>query len=371
MILKEKIGQLFMMGFHGVTPSKAVRRLIRDFHIGGVILFSRNLKNPGQTAALCNALQGLPAKMPLLIAIDQEGGRVSRLPKGFTIFPSAAQLAAGGLKDRFYRVADITARELRAVGINMNMAPVLDVNTNPANPIIGDRSFGSTPSLVGRVGLETIAGYQDNSIIACGKHFPGHGDTHLDSHRELPTVSHDIRRLGEVELRPFLHAIGNGLAAIMTAHVLYPALDPDFPATLSRKIITGLLRERIGFQGVVVTDDLEMKAIADAYGPGEAAVRSIEAGCDILLICQDEAGQLSALEAVARAVKSKRITEKRIDQSVLRILKIKEKFILPYQPADRAAIKTTVGNPAHRRLVEDLQVPSAPPRTARPRTASR
>lgn len=355
MTLKEKIGQLFMLGFEGAAPSRAILRFIREFHIGGVILFKRNLKSPSQAARLTNALQRESLPMPLLIAIDQEGGRVSRLPKGFTLFPGPAHLAGLNSTDRCYRVAEATAKELRAVGINMNLAPVLDVNTNPENPIIGDRSFGPDPALVGTLGLTMIAGYQDNRVIACGKHFPGHGDTSADSHKELPTVRQDIARLLEVEIRPFHHAIGNGLASIMTAHVAYPQLDPKEPATLSAPIVTGLLRDTLGFKGVVLTDDLEMRAIADRAGPGDAAVAAIGAGADLLLFCGNEVGQKAALGAVSRAVREKRISETRIDQSVLRILQMKEKFLLPYHPVNMTEAKVVVGSSAHGRLLDEIR----------------
>ncbi|MBI3994762.1 MAG: beta-N-acetylhexosaminidase, partial [Nitrospirae bacterium] len=183
----------------------------------------------------------------------------------------------------------------------------------------------------------------------------GHGDTGVDSHKELPRVPHGLQRLQEVELRPFAHTIRNGLASIMTAHVVYSALDPDAPATLSKRIITGLLRERMGFKGVVVTDDLEMAAISDLHGPGEAAVKAIEAGADIVLICHDEDKQVTAMEAVAQAVKKKRISEARIEQSLLRILQIKEKFILPYHPADPAKIKEVVGCASHKHLLQEFK----------------
>ncbi|HEY5593673.1 MAG TPA: beta-N-acetylhexosaminidase [Nitrospiria bacterium] len=355
MTLKEKIGQMFMVGFAGAGPSKAILKLIKEFHLGGVILFARNLQSPAQTAKLCNALQVQSQKMPLLIAVDQEGGRVTRLPKGFSVFPGGAHLAACHSPELVYRAAEATAKELRAVGINMNLAPVLDVNTNPANPVIGDRAFGASPTLVSTLGLTMIAGFQDNNVIACGKHFPGHGDTGADSHKELPRVAQGLRRLREVELRPFLHTIQNGLASIMTAHVLYPELDPDEPATLSRRIVTGLLREGMGFKGVVVTDDLEMAAISDLHGPGEAAVKAIEAGADLILICHDQDKQLAAIEAVARAVKQKRISEARIEQSLLRLLQIKEKFVLPYRPTDLSHVKEIVGCSAHRHLLQEIK----------------
>jgi beta-N-acetylhexosaminidase len=352
MTLQEKIGQLFILGFEGTRPARSITQLIKKAHVGGVILFARNLKNAVQIAKLTNALQSLSPRMPLLIAVDQEGGRVSRLPKEFTRFPSAAAIGAARSTELAYRAADCTARELRAVGINMNLAPVLDVKTHPANQVIGDRAFGSDPALVGRMGLAVMAGLQDNRVAACGKHFPGHGATQADSHEELPTFSHSVQHLVEVELRPFRHAIANGLAALMTAHVLYPVLDPKWPATLSQRIITGLLRQQMGFKGVVMTDDLEMKAIA--LPSGEAAVQALTAGADMILICHDEAKQWAALGEVQRAIKDKRLTEERIDQSILRVLKLKERFILPYEPAHPKQAKATVGRPAHRRLSQEI-----------------
>src|SRR5205823_6856196 len=233
MNLKEKVGQLFMLGLHGTEVSKDHRTLLQHYHPGGVILFSRNLQEPSQAAHLVNALQKLAPAMPLFVAIDQEGGRVARLPKGFTVFPGQGAIGRGGSVELAYSFAEVTALELRAIGVNMNLTPVLDVDSTPDNPIIGDRAFGRDPEQVETLGLAVIAGLQSNGVLACGKHFPGHGDTVKDSHLELPIVTHGLERLRAVELRPFVHCIANGVAAIMSAHVQYPALDPAFPATLS------------------------------------------------------------------------------------------------------------------------------------------
>ena len=358
MTLKEKIGQLFMFGFDGTTPSKGIADLIQNAFIGGVVFFKRNLKSPLQIARLTNRLQDFSPKVPLFISVDEEGGRISRLPKGFTFFPSPAAFGLLNQPDLTYRAADITAKELRAVGINMDFSPVLDVLTQPENPVIGDRAFAASPIVVSAMGLAVMAGLQDNRVISCGKHFPGHGDTREDSHVTLPKVSAPLARLERVELRPFHHLIENGLASIMTAHVLYPALDPKHPATLSPRIIDKLLRRALGFKGLVITDDLEMKAIhAD---PGEASVRALLAGADVLLICHTEASQRLALEAVLRAVESKRISEARIDESIVRILSVKKRFLVPYQPATPQSVRQTVGRPAHRRalngILETLEV---------------
>ncbi|HEX9284275.1 MAG TPA: beta-N-acetylhexosaminidase [Nitrospirales bacterium] len=355
MTLREKIGQLFMLGIHGTEPSKELRELFKTYQPGGVILFSRNLEDPEQATHLTNALQKLVLKMPLLVAIDQEGGRVARLPKGFTVFPGQGALGRIGTTDMAYAFAEVTARELRAIGVNMDLAPVLDVNTNPHNPIIGDRSFGQDPELVETLGLAVIAGLQDNGVLACGKHFPGHGDTATDSHKELPTVPHGLDRLRTMELRPFVHCIQNGMAALMTAHVRYPAWDPDFPATLSPAILTDLLRAQLHFKGLVLTDDLEMHAILDSYGIEEAAIRAFQAGADILLICKDHDRQVAAMEAVHRAVQDGDIPELQFEHAVLRILEAKDRCLLPYQPADPKSAAELVGTKQHRDVAHTIR----------------
>src|SRR6266705_2222033 len=329
-----------MLGFQGTELTEDLRALVKTYHPGGVLLFSRNLTDPEQAARLINALQKLTPKMPLLVAIDQEGGRVARLPKGFTVFPGQGTLGRAGAVPLAYSFAEVTARELRAIGVNMNLAPVLDVNTNPQNPIIGDRSFGRDPELVETLGLAVIAGLQDNGVLACGKHFPGHGDTSADSHKELPVVSHGLELLRDIELRPFVHCFSNGLAAVMSAHVKYPALDPEFPATLSPAIMTDLLRSQLHFKGLALTDDLEMHAVVDHYSIEEAAIRSLQAGADILLICKDQEQQVAGMDAVYQAVKKGEISELQLQHAVLRGLEAKERYVLPYKSADPKSAST-------------------------------
>jgi beta-N-acetylhexosaminidase len=355
MNLKEKVGQIFMLGFHGTEVSKDLRTLCQHYHPGGMVLFSRNLQEPAQAAHLVNALQRLVPAMPLFIAIDQEGGRIARLPKGFTVFPGQAALGRAGTVELAYSFAEVTAHELRTIGVNMNLTPVLDINSNPENPIIGDRAFGAEPLQVETLGLAVIAGHQDNGVLACGKHFPGHGDTSVDSHKELPIVSHSLERLREIELRPFVHCFRNGLAAVMSAHVKYPALDPDFPATLSPAIMTDLLRTQLHFKGLALTDDLEMHAIAAHYEIGEAAVRSLQAGADILLICKDQEQQVAAMDTVYQAVKNGEISELQLQHAVLRVLEAKERFVLPYKPVDTKGAVTRVGTLQHREVAQAIR----------------
>lgn len=352
---REKIGQLFMVGFLGTSVTPELASFIKEYKPGGVILFSRNLESVEQIVELTNDLQRCSPKSPLLISIDQEGGRVSRLPKGFTIFPPCELLGRCNSSELAYAAAATIAKELKAVGINMNMAPVLDVNSNPDNPVIGDRAFGSTPEVVGEMGLVTAAGLQDNRVVACGKHFPGHGDTNADSHKELPVVEASRERLEAVEFPPFRRAAAAGVATMMTAHVLYKALDERIPATLSPAVITNLLREEMRYDGVVLTDDLEMHAIVDHYGPGDAAVRALLAGCDVLLICKDRDREIAAFEAVEQAVSSGTIESARLNQSVARIQRVKQRFLLPYRPAIISEAKLVAGCRTHQALLHNMQ----------------
>lgn len=334
MRLEKKIGQMVMAGFDGYEPSDGILGLIAKYGLGGVILFRRNLRDYAQIVNLCNDIQSRPLDCPLFISIDQEGGRVTRLPHTFTSFPAMRALGACNSAELAYRFGEATAIELSAVGINMDLAPVLDIDTNPDNPIIGDRSFGSNPDVVSSMGLAVISGLQDNGVIACGKHFPGHGDTHRDSHLELPILKHNMERLREVELRPFQEAIDNRVAAIMTGHLLVPSLDDKYPATMSKKIITDLLRNEMEFNGIVISDDLEMKAIIDNFALDNAAVMSIEAGVDILLISGKEEYQVLAIETLVKAVKEGWISEERIDLSYHRIRSLKERFLYPYKQGE-------------------------------------
>ncbi|MCZ8519255.1 MULTISPECIES: beta-N-acetylhexosaminidase [Paenibacillus] len=325
--LKQKIGQLLMCGFPGTEPDAGIEGLIREGGLGGIIYFRRNLVEPAQAAALSAKLQEYAAEgsgVPLLIAIDQEGGMVTRIERGVSVMPGAMALGATGDADAAYQAARVTAAELRAMGINMNFAPVLDVNNNPLNPVIGVRSYGGDADLVSRLGTAAVRGCQEEGVAATVKHFPGHGDTAQDSHHELPSVPHARERLDRLELAPFREAIRQGVDAVMTAHLLFPAVEPErLPATLSPRVLTGLLREELGYEGVIVTDCLEMNAIAKHYGVGEGAVLAVEAGADLVLVSHRLELQQSALNALIAAVENGRLTEERIDRSVDRLLALK------------------------------------------------
>lgn len=361
---RDKIGQLFMVGFDGTTVSADLAAFIKEYKPGGVILFSRNLESTEQIVDLTNELQRCSPHSPLLISIDQEGGRVSRLPKEFTIFPPCEVLGRCNSLELAYAAAATTAKELRAVGINMNMSPVLDVNSNPANPVIGDRAFGSDPAVVCELAVPTVGGLQDNGVVACGKHFPGHGDTTVDSHKELPLVAASRERLERIELPPFRHAVARGVATMMTAHVLYSALDDQRPATLSPAIIGSLLRKELQYDGVVLTDDLEMHAIIDHYGIEEATVQSILAGCDMPLICKDRNREAAAISALDKAVADGTISTQRLEVSLARIARLKQRFLVPYKPVSVSDAKLIVGCRTHRALLRSIH--QARERVAKP-----
>ncbi|MEK0312859.1 beta-N-acetylhexosaminidase [Cohnella sp. 56] len=335
--LKNKIGQLFMCGFGGHEPTEGIGRLIEEYGLGGIIYFRRNLRDAAQVARMTEALQARAAA-PLLVSIDQEGGMVVRLEEGVTVMPGAMAIGAADDAQLACDAARWSGAELRAIGVNMNFAPCLDVNNNPRNPVIGVRAYGENPYKVAELGTAAIRGYQEGGIAAVAKHFPGHGDTGSDSHYELPVVPHGRDRLDAVELVPFRAAISAGVDAIMTAHVVFPAYEPDnVPATLSKRILTGLLREQLGYDGVVVTDCLEMNAISETIGVARGAVEAIKGGADLILVSHRLDRQIAALEAVYEAALAGEIPLSRIDEAVRRVWALKEKRglfadALPLQP---------------------------------------
>ena len=357
MTIEEKVGQLIMVGFEGTQANEAIETHIRERFVGGVVLFSRNIQSPKQTAELTNELQRLAGatahQIPLFIGIDQEGGWVIRLRDGATVLPGNMALGATDSTELAERAGEITAVELAAVGVNLNFAPVMDVNNNLHNPVIGRRSFGESSELVSRLGVAYIQGLQRNGVLATAKHFPGHGDTTVDSHFDLPTVNHDLKRIHALELQPFRAAIAADVAAIMTAHIVYPALDADRPATISSTILTDLLRKELRFDGLIITDDMEMKAIDDRYQSGEAAVMAIEAGADIVMVLWTPVKQIEVFDALLSAVKSGRISQARLDQSVERILKSKG-TMFDRRFVDVEAVGRTVGGEAHKQIAQTI-----------------
>lgn len=328
MTLDEKLGQLVIVGIDGYSLDENARRMIENYHVGGFILFGRNVKDSDQLLSLVNALKRANAqnKVPLFMSVDEEGGRVSRMPEEIIELPTNGMVGKVNSGDFSYKIGGILAEEIKSFGFSINFAPILDINSNPENPVIGDRSFGADPKVVSKLGVQTMKGIQERGVIPVVKHFPGHGDTSVDSHIGLPAVNNDIERLKSFELIPFKDAIKNRAEAVMVAHILLNKIDPDNPASLSKTIITDVLRKQMNFEGIVVTDDMTMGAIAKNYSISDAAVKSINAGADIVLVCHGYDNETAVLNALKKAVENGAITDQRVDESVYRILELKQKY---------------------------------------------
>jgi beta-N-acetylhexosaminidase len=357
--IRRHVGQLAILGFPGHTITPELRSIAREFDLGGVILFARNVVEPVQVLELATEARELRQELPLWVSVDQEGGRVARLRDPFTVWPPMGVFArvpmeqAEALARRFARAL---AAELEAAGINLDFAPVLDIHTNPANPVIGDRALGEQAEHVARLGRAIIETLQQEGLAACGKHFPGHGDTSTDSHHDLPLVEHPPDRIRRVELVPFRAAVEARVASIMTAHVLLPAFDEERPATLSPRIVDALLKRELGYDGLVLSDDLEMKAISGRYSIGDAAVRSIEAGCDAFLVCGTHAAtHIEALESIVHAVEQERLPATRVEDALARHRRVKERFLAgTARRLDARQLAETLGRSEHRAVAEEM-----------------
>lgn len=348
MTVKQMLGQKLIFGFHGSELSEEFKALLREYKVGNVILFLRNVKSGDQLRRLCGDIQELiqaETGYPAFIVIDQEGGMVTRLPQDAVNVPGAMALSATGDAENARRAAQITVRQLRGLGPNFNMAPVLDVNTNPANPVIGVRSLGDDPEKAAAFGAAVVRAYENTGIFCCGKHFPGHGDTSVDSHLGLPRVEKTVEELERSELIPFRRCIEAGIPAIMSSHILFPNIEKEnVPGTMSRTIITGLLKEKLGFKGLVFSDCLEMNAIQKYYGTANGTVAAIKAGIDLAEISYTIELMWEAARAVNEAAERGEFDMEEIRASVEKILEYKKKLV-PVEPElcnheeDRAAVR--------------------------------
>lgn len=352
--LEVRVGQLIFTGVPGTTVGAQAERLLGQLHIGNVVVMGENAGTPAQVAALTSQLQALAERsngVGALIATDQEGGLVQRLTQGFTRLPDAAAVGAVGQPDLARRYGEMVGDELSAAGVNMALGPVLDVNDNPANPVIGRRAFGSTVDAVVASALPFIDGLHAAGVVAVGKHFPGHGNTETDSHFTLPVVKKTVADLERTELAPFRAAMRGGLDAVMVAHVAYPALDSSgLPASLS-PTIGQMLKEQLGPLGVVVTDDLGMAGVAALMTPEEAALRAVQAGAD-LVICVSAPCDATRVQArLLRAVRSGELSESRLNDAVRRILDLKREYRVGQPGRGRL---DDVGSAAHRAVVTEI-----------------
>lgn len=355
--LREKIGQLIVTGFPGASVSDEFKRLVADYKIGNVILFSYNAESIPQLKKLCGELHRLielHTGLPAFISIDQEGGRVTRLPQDATNIPGAMAIASTGRPEHAYAAGRLTARELKAFGINFNLAPVLDINNNKHNPVINVRSYGDTAEMVETFGLLMMKGLQDEGVLSALKHFPGHGDTAVDSHIGLPVIEKTLDELAELELQPFIQAIASGADSIMSSHILFPQIERNrVPATMSRTIITDILKHKLGYTGLVVSDCLEMEAIKTYYGTAEGALGALKAGVHLIFISHTPSAVMEAVQRIEQAVLAGELEESVLDEAVEKVLYYKEKY-----KADQSADTDVIGCEAHSRTAEQISLES-------------
>jgi beta-N-acetylhexosaminidase len=346
MTLDEKIGQMVIIGVNGTAVSEQTRDLIEHYHVGGIILYKNNIIDKAQTTDFLNELKQVNTKqnkLPLWLSVDQEGGRVSRMPDEYTKLPTNRAIGKINKAEFSYKLGKILGKELHSVGFNMDFAPVLDINSNPNNPVIGDRSFGADAKLVSRLGVQTMLGIQAQKVAAVVKHFPGHGDTSVDSHLDLPIVQTDLKRLRTFEWLPFQAAIEHNVDAVMVAHILLPKIDPDHPASFSKIIITNYLRNELKYNGVVMTDDMTMGGIVNHYELKDAAVQSIIAGSDVIMVAHEYSKAKEVLTNLKSKVETGALSKQRIDQSVYRILQLKMKYAIQDQALENPDI-TPINN---------------------------
>ncbi len=341
-----------MAGMPGTALDPETHKLIREYCLAGIIFFSRNIESPVQLASLCNSLQECSLKYhgtPLFLAVDQEGGRVVRLKHPFTTFPGNSAIGEDpNFSEKAVQFARTTAQEMALVGLNMDFAPVLDVLVGEPEKHLVGRSFGNNPEKVARLGKIIVSVLQENGVMATAKHYPGLGPANLDPHHLLPTIDADEQEIQDTHLLPFIAAIRANVAAIMSSHALYSKLDPNVPATLSYKIMTVLLRESLGFRGMLVSDDLEMGAIKNGWGTPEGALASFEAGADILLICEDQEAVKKSIHLLNHKIIEKNMYFHRFEQSLSRISHARSVFLKDYQKVSLEKVRAffnTLPNP--------------------------
>ncbi|AFS78543.1 glycoside hydrolase family 3 protein [Gottschalkia acidurici 9a] len=330
MTLEEKIGQLIFVGIDDTVISEKSKELINKYKVGGIILFKRNIVDSEQTIKLMNSLKNENSKnpVPLFLGIDQEGGKVSRIPEEFIVTPTGREIGSTNDKDFAFKIGSILGKQVSYLGLNLDFAPVLDIYSNAKNTVIGDRAFGKDENVVSNISTEVIKGINSQNIIPVVKHFPGHGDTVVDSHVGLPKIDHDYERLNNFELVPFKRAIENNIDMLMVGHILLTKVDSENPATMSKTIISDILRGDLGFKGVVITDDMVMGAIVENYSIEDASIKSIQSGSDIVLIGHGYETVVKVVDNLRKAVHDGNISEERVNESVYRILKVKDKYNL-------------------------------------------
>lgn len=360
----DKIGQLLIIGLRDKVLTQDEAEFIITNNIGGVILFARNVESPKQIHELVSSIQRLRHKtrdkLPFFIGIDMEGGRVARLKEPFTRWPPMGKIGKIESTSVAFKFALSMASELSAVGINLDFAPCVDVLTNPKNTVIGDRSLSSDPEAVAKLASALVRGFIKGGVIPCAKHFPGHGNTLLDSHEDLPIEDVTIERLRDVELVPFKKVFRARLDMVMTSHIKFPKVDADWPVTLSEKFLQGLLRSELRYRGLVISDDLDMKALANNFSTEQIPVRALQAGCDILLYCNNFDKPPLAIAAIHKAIKEHALSAQRLDESYNKVVALKKELLTKPDPQDIAASLKMIGSAEHLQLAAAIDSGSVP-----------
>ena len=354
-----QLGQLMMIGLRGTSLTAEEEKFIIESDVAGVTLFDRNLQSPEQIHAFCSHLQKLRHKtksgLPFFIAIDMEGGRVHRFKAPFTKWPALKYLGDKDSPSMAFDFALGMSNELRAVGVNLDFAPCLDIFTNPDNKIIGDRSPGTNAEIVSKIGSALTRGYLKGGIIPCGKHFPGHGNTLIDSHEDLPVEENTWPELLEREIIPFTKNFRSGVPMVMTAHILFKNIDAKFPVTLSSLFLKTYLRQELRYQGIIISDDLDMKALANKYDPDKIPLMALQAGCDMILYCNNFDHPAVALDSIHKAVAEGQLQTSTLQQSIDRVRNLKKEFLQQPDPEPFAETKSWIAHPDHLALVEKIK----------------
>jgi beta-N-acetylhexosaminidase len=360
--LEQKLAQMFIVGVPGTELSASSREFLEDYQPGGIIYFAQNYETPALVAEMSDAIQGTRDRqrnLPLFVSVDHEGGRVQRFRKPFTHFPEPVEIGEIGSPKLAFMVAEVMAKELKSVGVNVDYHPLCDIHTRASNPVIGSRSFGMDDEIVSKMSSAMVRGFVANGIIACAKHFPGHGDTTVDSHYDLPRVNVSWEKLQERELKPFIRAMKSKVDMIMTAHILNEALDPVYPATLSFSTIANRLRKELRYNRLVITDDMQMDAVAKHFGEEDMIALAINASCDILLYRHEEKGR-RAMDIAFKFLREGRISAENVEASYARIKEVKERMLLPTAPLDMEKL-SVIGCDAHQEvlsMVKEKRKPS-------------
>jgi beta-N-acetylhexosaminidase len=352
--IEAKLAQMFLVGVNGTELGKATQEFLTEYQPGGIIYFAKNYETPALVAEMSTEIQHTKDKqrnLPLFIAVDHEGGRVQRFRKPFTHFPEPVELGEIGSPKLAFLVAEVMAKELRAVGVNLDFHPLCDIHTRPSNPVIGRRAFGMDEELVSRISSAMVRGFVASRMVSSIKHFPGHGDTTVDSHFELPKVDVPWEKLMERELRPFARGIKSRVDMIMTAHILNSAIDPIYPATLSYTTLTNLLRKELRYNRIIISDDMQMDAVAKHFGEEDMIALAIKAGCDILIYRDEERGR-KAMDIAFKFLADGRIPAEQVEASYARIKEVKERVLLPYQPPVMEDLSKIIGCEAHQEILK-------------------